>query len=472
MTLRPQPGPQEDFLASSADIAFFGGAAGCGKTFALLMEPLRHINVPGFGVVTFRRTMPQVTTEGGLWDTALQLYRPLGATFIQGPYRATFPAKTKIEFHHLQYDETVRSWDGSQIPLICFDEVQHFTEYQFFYMLSRNRSMCGVIPYVRATCNPDPDSFLRRFLSWWIDDETGLPIMERSGKLRWMVRIKNQVHWGDTREELVARFSDQYNEEEIQPKSVTFIPALLEDNKELMKTNPEYRANLLALPEYEQQRLLKGNWNARPKAGDLFKRSDFADKFVDYAPVLPEPCRYWDRAASIVTEQRPDPDYTVGIKGGFAGDGFFYVTDVVRFRAGPYEVKESVRNAGSQDGIDTEIILEQDPGQAGIAEIADYKRYLAGFNVSEVPARGEKFNRWKPFASHVRAGNVRIVRAAWNDAFISELESLTDNPKDYGHDDQGDAVSGLFNYAAMKAAGRTRFDDRTSDVLASRRRSR
>ena len=56
--IRPQAGPQEAFLASSADIAIFGGAAGCGKTFALLMEPLRHIHVPGFGAVVFRRSMP------------------------------------------------------------------------------------------------------------------------------------------------------------------------------------------------------------------------------------------------------------------------------------------------------------------------------------------------------------------------------------------------------------------------------
>jgi len=445
--LRPQIGPQEDFLASSADIAIFGGAAGCGKTFALLMEPLRHSHVPGFGAVVFRRSMPQITTEGGLWDTARGLYAPLSADFIENPYRVRFPSSTKIEFHHLQYDDTVRSWDGSQIPLVCFDELQHFTEHQFFYMLSRNRSTCGVVPYVRATCNPDPDSFLRRFLSWWIDDESGFPIQDRSGAIRWMVRLKNEIHWGDSREELIERFTGTYAPDEIMPKSVTFIPALLEHNRALLEANPEYRANLLALPEYEQQRLLYGNWNARPKAGDLFRRKDFT--IVEPGTmVLKQTFRYWDRAASEQTEKRPDPDYTVGVKGGFGLDGFFYITDVIRFRAGPYEVKEAVKKAAEQDSRSAEIVLEQDPGQAGVAEIADYIRALAGYSVVPVAARADKFTRWKPFATHVRAGNVRLVRGAWNDAFISELEALTDNPSDYGHDDQGDAAAGLFNHAS------------------------
>lgn len=461
MNLKPHAGPQEQFLASPADIAIFGGAAGCGKSYALLMEPLRHINVPGFGAVAFRRTMPQITTEGGLWETALSLYTKLGATYIQGPYRITFPAKTKVEFHHLQYEETVRAWDGSQIPLILFDELQHFTERQFFYMLSRNRTMCDVVPYVRATCNPDPVSFLRKFLSWWIDDETGLPIKERSGKLRWMVRLKNQVFWADTRQELIDQFKETYNEEELCPKSVTFIPALLDDNPTLMEHNPEYRANLLALPEYEQQRLLRGNWNARPRAGDLFKREWFKEAEQGVME-LRSVCRYWDRASTEVSSESPNPDWTVGVKGGFGLDGYFYITDVVRFRAGPYEVKETIKRTAMQDGADVTVVLEQDPGQAGVAEVADYVRSLAGFSVECIPARKEKFIRWKPFATHVRAGNVRVIRAAWNDTFYSELEALTDNDKDYDKDDQGDASAGLFNFISMNE-----ISDGTIGVLSS-----
>ena len=82
----------------------------------------------------------------------------------------------KIKFAHLQFDNTVYDWQGAQITLIGFDELTHFTAHQFFYMVSRNRSTCGVRPYIRATCNPDADSWVADFLAWWINPETGLPI--------------------------------------------------------------------------------------------------------------------------------------------------------------------------------------------------------------------------------------------------------------------------------------------------------
>ena len=65
-----------------------------------------------------------------------------------------WPRGGKIKFSHLQFETTVYDWQGAQITLICFDELTHFLAHQFFYMVSRNRSTCGVRPYIRATCNP------------------------------------------------------------------------------------------------------------------------------------------------------------------------------------------------------------------------------------------------------------------------------------------------------------------------------
>lgn len=76
--IKPQPGAQERFLSSHADIAIYGGAAGGGKSFALLLEPLRHIGNNDFGGVIFRRTSPQITNEGALWDEAGKLYPLVG----------------------------------------------------------------------------------------------------------------------------------------------------------------------------------------------------------------------------------------------------------------------------------------------------------------------------------------------------------------------------------------------------------
>ena len=98
------------------------------------------------------------------------------------------------------FETTVYGWQGAQITLICFDELTHFSAHQFFYMVSRNRSTCGVRPYIRATCNPDADSWVADFLTWWIDPESGLPIPERAGVLRYFVRIAEKIR----RDEILA----------------------------------------------------------------------------------------------------------------------------------------------------------------------------------------------------------------------------------------------------------------------------
>src|SRR5690606_2742766 len=164
--IAPQPGPQTAFLSTSADIAIYGGAAGGGKSWALLLEPLRHIHNPKFGGVIFRRESKQVTNEGGLWDESEKIYPLVGAKPRVGDLQWVFPSGCCLTFAHLQHETDKLSWQGSQIAFIGFDELTHFTRTQFFYMLSRNRSLCGVAPYIRATTNPDADSWVAEFIAW------------------------------------------------------------------------------------------------------------------------------------------------------------------------------------------------------------------------------------------------------------------------------------------------------------------
>ena len=72
--IKPQEGRQENFMATPADLAFFGGSAGCGKTWALLLEPVRHIDNSGFGAIFFRRTYPEITVQDGPWDESHKIY--------------------------------------------------------------------------------------------------------------------------------------------------------------------------------------------------------------------------------------------------------------------------------------------------------------------------------------------------------------------------------------------------------------
>ena len=232
---RPQPGPQEQFLASAADIAIYGGAAGGGKTYASILETLRHKDRPGFYSVFFRRTMPQIHNPGALWDTSRQVYPLTGATPKEQPSEWYWPSGARVKMAHLEHESTVEDWQGSQVPLFLFDELTHFSRSMFFYMLSRNRSECGVRPYMRATCNPDPDSWVAEFIGWWIDPATGYAIPERSGKLRWFIRRGDDFVWADSRDEVLAKVPGA---NPVEAKSLTFVPAKLEDNKILETANP------------------------------------------------------------------------------------------------------------------------------------------------------------------------------------------------------------------------------------------
>ena len=102
-TISAQPGPQTAVLQSAADICIFGGAAGCGKTFVLILEPLRHVGrVANFAAVFFRRTTPQITNPGALWDQTLTFCPQLGGTPHVGVHEWRWPNGSKIKFSHLQ----------------------------------------------------------------------------------------------------------------------------------------------------------------------------------------------------------------------------------------------------------------------------------------------------------------------------------------------------------------------------------
>jgi predicted phage terminase large subunit-like protein len=432
--IEPQLGPQTDFLETPADIGIYGGAAGGGKTFAILLEPTRHYYNPKFAGVIFRRTTKQVTNPGGLWDEAMNMYGGLlGATPKISMLEFTFPSGMKMRFGHLEHEKNVYDWQGSQIPFLGFDELTHFSESQFFYMLSRNRSDSGVPGYVRATTNPDCNSWVRKFIDWWIDNDTGLPISERSGKLRWFIRIDDQMIWADTREELIQKYGPDK-----QPKSVTFIPAKLSDNKKLLEKDPSYLANLEALPKVERERLLGGNWNVKPVSGMVFKKNWF--EIIPISPALGQTIRYWDRAATEKTDSN-DPDFTVGLKMKRTDNGLFIVEHIVRGQWSPGKVETAIKNAALQDGKQTSVGLEVDPGQAGKAEANNYTRLLAGFPIKMNPARVDKVTRALPVSAQSEAGNVKILQGPWNETFLNELEAFPLGSKD----DQVDAFSGAFN---------------------------
>jgi predicted phage terminase large subunit-like protein len=436
---------QEKFLSSSADIAIYGGGAGGGKTWSLLIEPLRHIDNPDFGAVLFRRTIPEITKEGGMWDEAAKIYPLVNGRPNSNEHLYRFPSGAKVTFAHLQYESDLQGWRGAQIPLIEFDQLETFTEKQFFYMLSRNRSMSGVRPYVRGTCNPEP-GWLADFLAWWIDDE-GYAIPERSGVIRWMVRENDVTHWGDSFKEMSDRFPNSI------PKSVTFILSTVYDNQYLMEKDPGYLANLQALSFVDRMRLLGdakrgGNWKIQPAAGKIFNKAWF--EIVDAAPAGISWLRFWDLAATEkgIGSKTKDPDFTASVKMGIY-ENIVYIADATNEQIDPARTDTTIKNVSGQDGREVSIRFEQEGGASGKRDIYHITTMLAGYDVRGAPARVDKIVRAKPLAAQAYAGNVKLVRGPWNEMYLNHMHGQPDLP----HDDLMDASSGAYDQLVFSQVG-------------------
>ena len=433
--VKPQPGPQTAFMATPANVCIYGGAAGGGKSFGLLMSALRYKNVPGFGCTIFRRNFNQIFSQGGLWDESMKIYQGIrGADpkFARGQWwfrNQNGDIVSKVTFAHIERDEDVHKWQGSQICEIGFDELTHFSEKTFFYMLSRNRSTCGVEPFIRATCNPDADSWVAKFIEWWIDPDTGYPIPERSGKLRWFVRRDEILYWANTKQELWKQFDLKTPEEKAEPRSVTFIMSKLEDNQELLKVNPGYMANLKAMSVIERERLLHGNWKIKAAAGLFFKRSQVGN-YLSFVPDdVIEWVRCWDLAATEKTENG-DPAFTAGVLMGKRKNGRYIVADVVNKQMSASDVRQTIKHTAQQDIAKykrVKIRLPKDPGQAGKEQAESYIKFLAGFNVVTVAETGSKEARAEPMAAQWQAGNFDVLTGAWNEEYLQQLENFPDS---------------------------------------------
>jgi predicted phage terminase large subunit-like protein len=315
--------------------------------------------------------------------------------------------------------------------LICFDELTHFSQSQFTYLLSRNRSLCGVRPYVRATTNPDADSWVKSFIAPWVDDEHP-DYPWPAGELRYFTQQDGKFLWVD---------EDWRDENGLRGKSLTFIPASVYDNQILLAANPEYLANLRALDYVDQRRLLGGDWKVRPEAGKVFNRGWF--EIVEAAPAGGEAVRFWDMAATEKKQEGDDPDWTAGVRMRRVGNVYF-VEDLLHERNAPAAIDRLIKNSAAQDGKAVGVAWEEEGGASGKKVSHDLATMLAGYSCQAVRPDGDKLQRAKPAAAQALAGNIKLVRGAWNNALLSELHGFPDLP----HDDIVDALAGAFNVLA------------------------
>lgn len=473
----PQP-VQQKFLnttnledpSKGIDIVFFGGGGGGGKSWSILVDNLRFIDDPNYFSIFFRRTNTEL--EQGLWLEAVKMYRPL-LQYQDGPNKGkwigqakirekdkviVFPSGARSKFTYMQYDKDADSHYGSEYSRIYWDEFQMFSEYQFHVLRSRNRSRAKVKAAMRMTLNPDPDHFMYEWIQPFIDEE-GYPDKDLGGRTRYFLIVRGELHTSWDLSELKDKFPDK------NPKTYTYIPANLDDNKVLMELEPDYKDNLDSLPEKKRKQLLLGCWERMEDTGVFFQR-----EWLREVVTLPPKCkivRGWDKAHVEPSETYRYPDYTASIKMAKDRQGNIYLmgdyhptckdkdTNVLgRFRRRSGERNKFMLAQARLDGTDCEIVLPKDPG-GGIVEFEESCKMFAeeGFVVRQDPVANNKskVDRFAPFAAAAENGLVHILTNTFDkdtlDAYLTELESLVDERSTSRRkDDWADATASAYNY--------------------------
>lgn len=219
---------QESFINSTAFETLFGGAAGGGKSYGQLVDALIYAcKYPKSKQVIFRRTFRQL--EMSIVRTARALYPREIATYNEGKHCYTFKNGSIIDFAYCDSESDVYQYQSAEYDVIRFDELTHFTEFMYVYLISRCR---GANPYpkaIKSSTNPGGVGHTwvkKRFI------DLGMP--------NTIHEIKNESGRSTTRQ---------------------FIPSRVQDNSFLMENDGDYIARLESLPEKERKALLEGDWN-------------------------------------------------------------------------------------------------------------------------------------------------------------------------------------------------------------------
>jgi predicted phage terminase large subunit-like protein len=451
----PKSDKQRQFITSEAQVTVFGGAAGAGKSYLGVMDFLKYIHYPKFRGVITRRTTPQLKGPGGILDNALGLYQQLDPKVRwkdkDGYFQ--FSSGARIYLRHFETLSAKDNFQGSEVNLFLVDEGQQYEEAMVTYLMSRMRNpKCPeVMPHMKITCNPDYDSFLRKWLEWYLDPETGIPLPERDGAVRWFVVADGKMLWADSREEAIAKYGKADlpadHARQVKPLSFKFISANVYDNPVLMKHNPEYVAWLEGLGRVEKARLLHGSWLAREESSGYFKKEWVEE--VALAPINAiQRVRAWDISGTLPSDTNPNPDWTAGVLMSKDKHSLYYVEDVVRDRRRHGGVEDLILETARRDGVETTILIPCDPGAAGKAYAAQLVRVLAehGYVARIKQTNKSKVTRFAPFAAVAESGGVRLVRGPWNEDYIAELERF-DGSRNV-KDDQVDATGDAFTHLA------------------------
>jgi predicted phage terminase large subunit-like protein len=401
-------GKQARFLRCSTRECLFGGAAGPGKSWSLMMAALQYVTEPQYNALILRRTYKDLALPGALMDVSHQWLDGISVNGETAHWDAvekqwTFPSGATITFGYLATQKDLDQYQGAQWQFVGFDELTQFIEPHYLYLFSRNR-----------TTKDDPIP-----LRIWSTSNPG-------GRGHNWVKQRFLVE-GET-------------------KGRTVIRAWARDNPYL--DSVEYEKSLQNLDPVTRAQLLDGNWD-QVATGGFFLRQWF--ETLPTIPAGSTRVRFWDIAATPKSASGRDPDWTAGALVAIK-DGVYYLVNIVKTQSTAHDVESLIRRTADADGPGTAIVMEQEPGASGIQVLDYYRRnVLQDRNLKAYRPTGPKQSRIAIVSSHAEAGNLKLISGAWISDFLDEAELYPDG----AHDDQLDAVAGAIGML-QAARGRTR----------------
>jgi predicted phage terminase large subunit-like protein len=406
---------QQAFLLLECKDAFYGGAAGGGKSDALLMAALQYVDVPGYAALLIRDTYQNLVMPGALlersdtwlagtdakWDSQAKTW--LFPTIIKLKNGKTIPGKpASITFGYLDKDKDHLRYKSAEFQFIGLDEATDLRWNQIIYLFSRLRRLKGHMVPLRFRLASNPGGISHN-------------------------EIKNK-----------------YVDPKTRKKGVAFIPAGLSDNPYLEAD--EYRDSLSNLDPTTREQLMNGDWNVK-KSSNTFLREWWVlcDERWHKNEIMTA-VRYWDLAStdekSKVTKE---PCYTAGVRMVKHKDGIrIMVDDVIRVRKDPNTLRKILRQTADIDRTlypDIVTVVEHDPGQAGDWQVSDLRRNV----FPDIPFKsprpsGSKVVRAMPYANKAGDGYVLLLKGQWNADYIDEAEDFPDG----AFADQIDSSSGAY----------------------------
>ncbi|MBW2991992.1 phage terminase large subunit [Candidatus Woesearchaeota archaeon] len=408
---------QEAFLWLTCRNAFYGGAAGGGKTIALLAAALQYVDIPGYNAILIRDTYSNLSKPDSLMDVADKWLIDTDAVWHGDDKKWTFPSGATLSFGYLDGPRDHFNYQSAQYQFVGIDEIVNIRENQATYMHSRTRKLEGSQIPLRFRCASNP------------------PTEEQVARGQWV--------------------KTKYVDPKTRDPRVVFIPSKMEDNPHL--NVDDYKKSLAFLDPVTRQQLEDGDWEIQA-AGHMFKKEWF-EIVNGIEGKINKVVRFWDLAATDpkkipeTAKSKNKPAYTSGTLMARTENFEYIILDINRFQKSPGGVERIIKQTAELDGKGVEICMEQEGGSGGKNTIYHYRnRVLPGFIFYGIPVSGagSKIERARPLSSNSEAGGVKLLAGAWIKDFLDEIVLFPNGE----FKDQVDSTSGAFNRLASSGAFR------------------